>query len=117
MSKAAVSVFVFGIYLVAIGLGFLIVPNTMLGLFGFPETTEPYIRVVAMLLLILAYYYIQSARAEDKGFFRLTVHGRASVVVFFVAFVLLDIAEPMLILFGVVDLLGTLRTATALHSP
>jgi hypothetical protein len=41
MSKAAKSVFVFGIYLIFIGLGFLLVPNTVLGLLGFPMTTGP----------------------------------------------------------------------------
>ena len=116
MSKSATSVLVFGIYLVVIGLGFLLIPNTVLGVFGMPTTTEPWIRVVATVLLILSYYYIQTARNEDKAFFRLTVHGRASVIVFFVAFVLLNIAPATLILFGVVDLLAAVWTALALRS-
>jgi len=116
MSKSATSVLVFGIYLVVIGLGFLLMPHTVLGLFGLPTTSEPWIRVVAMLLLILSYYYIQTARNEDKAFFRFTVHGRASVIVFFVAFVLLNIAPATLILFGVVDLLAAVWTALALRS-
>jgi len=116
MSKSATSVLVFGIYLVVIGVGLLFIPNTVLGLFGFSTTTEPWISVVAMLLLILSYYYIQKARNEDKAFFRLTVHGRASVIVFFGAFVLLSIAPAMLILFGVVDLLAAIWTALALRS-
>ena len=116
MSKSATSVLVFGIYLVVIGVGLLFIPNTVLGLFGFLTTTEPWISVVAMLLLILSYYYIQKARNEDKAFFRLTVHGRASVIVFFGAFVLLSIAPAMLILFGVVDLLAAIWTALALRS-
>ena len=40
MSKAARSLFVFGIYLIVIGLGFLVMPNVPLGLFGFPPTSE-----------------------------------------------------------------------------
>ncbi len=116
MSKAAKSVFVFGIYLIFIGLGFLLVPNTVLGLFGFPMTTEPWIQVVAMLLLILAYYYIQSARSELRSFFRFTVHGRASVILFFIAFVVLGLAPPILIMFGVVDLVAAIWTALALRS-
>lgn len=116
MSKSATSVLVFGIYLVVTGLGFLLMPNTILGLLGFPATSEPWIRVVAVLLLIFAYYYIQTARSEDKGFFRLTVHGRASVIVFFGAFVLLDIAPANLLMFGVVDLLAAIWTALALRS-
>ncbi len=116
MSKSATSVLVFGIYLIAIGLGFLLIPNTVLGLFGLPTTTEPWIRVVAVLLLILAYYYIQTARNEDKAFFRFSVHGRASVIVFFGAFVLLNIAPATLLMFGVVDLLAAIWTALALRS-
>jgi hypothetical protein len=115
VSKAAISVLVFGIYLVLIGLGFLLAPNMVLGLFGFPSTTEPWIRVMAMLLLILAYYYIQAARNEMTGFFRFTVHGRAAVIVFFVAFVAFGLAQPMLIGFGVVDLLAAIWTALALR--
>jgi len=56
MSNAAKSILVFGIYLVVIGLGFLVVPNTVLALFGFPTTNEPWIRVVGLLVLILGYY-------------------------------------------------------------
>jgi hypothetical protein len=115
MSKAAISILVFGIYLVLIGLGFLLAPNLVLGLFGFPATTEPWIRVVAVLVLILAYYYIQVARNEMIGFLRFTVHARAAVIVFFVAFVIFGLAQPMLIGFGVVDLLGALWTAWALR--
>jgi hypothetical protein len=55
MSKAAISILVFGIYIVVISLGFLVVPNLVLGLFGFPATTEPWIRVMAVVLLVLAY--------------------------------------------------------------
>ena len=116
MSKAATSVLVFGIYLVVIGLGFLLAPNLPLDLLGFPTTTEPWIRVMAMLLLILAFYYIQAARNEMTAFFRLTVPGRASVIVFFIAFVVLDLAQPMLIMFGVVDLLAAIWTAWALRA-
>ena len=116
MSKAATSVLVFGVYLIVVGLGFLLAPNMPLGLLGFPTTTEPWIRVVGMLLLLVAYYYIQTARNEMTGFFRYTVHTRASVIVFFIAFVALGLAQPMLIMFGVVDLLGAIWTALALRT-
>lgn len=116
MSKAARSVLVFGIYLIVIGLGFLIMPNPILGLFGMPATSEVWIRIMAVLLLILAYYYMQAARLEMKDFFRFTVHARAIVLPVFVAFVLLKLAEPTLIGFGVVDLLGAIWTGLALRA-
>ena len=116
MSKAATSVLVFGIYLILIGFGFLVAPNMPLGLFGFPATIEPWIRVVGLLLLILAYYYIQTARNEMTDFFRYTVHGRSAVIVVFAVMVLLGLAQPMLIVFGVVDLLAAIWTASALRA-
>jgi hypothetical protein len=117
MSKAARSLFVFGIYLIVIGLGFLVLPNVVLRLFGFPETTEPWIRVMAMLLLFLAYYYIHASRNELTEFIRITVYARASVILFFLAFVLLGLAQPMLLLFGAVDLLAAIWTWLSLRQP
>jgi hypothetical protein len=73
-----------------IGLGFLFMPNTVLGSFELAATTEPWILVVVMLLLRLSYYYILAARHEDKVFFRFTVHARASVLVFFIVSALLN---------------------------
>lgn len=116
MSRAATSLFVYGIYLVFLGLGFLIIPNTILPVFGLPTTAEVWIRVAAMLLLILAYYDIRMARNEVTLFFRLTVHARASVILFFAVFVLLDLVSPILLLLGAVDLLAALWTAWALRS-
>ena len=117
MSKAAKSLFVFGIYLIVIGLGFLVMPNLVLRLFGFPETSEPWIRVMAMLLLFLAYYYIVASRKEMTEFIRITVYIRASVILFFAAFVLLDLAQPMLLLFGAVDLAAAIWTWLSLRQP
>jgi hypothetical protein len=84
-------------------------------LFGLAKTGELYIRIVGMFLLILAYYYARAARQELTGFFHWTVHVRALVILFFVAFVLLDLAEPVLILFGVVDLAAAIWTWLALR--
>ena len=116
MSNPAKSILVFGIYLALTGLGFLVVPNTLLALFGFSTTNEPWIRVVGLLVLILAYYYVQAARSEMQPFFRWTVHARPLVVVCFIVFVALGLAQPMLIVFGVVDLLGAIWTGLALRS-
>lgn len=48
--------------------------------------------------------------------FRWPVPARASVMIFFAGFVVLGFAEPMLILFGVVDLLGAAWTGLALRA-
>lgn len=115
MSNPAKSVHFFGFYLVGLGAILLAVPNLLLSVFGLPLTSEVWIRVVGMLVLLLGIYYVVLARAETTVFFRLSVYLRASVLVFFTAFVLLGIASPPLILFGGVDLLGALWTGLALR--
>jgi len=116
MSKGAKSLFVFGIYMVALGITLLVVPNVLLTLFGLPATNEVWIRVVGMLVCLLAVYYIQAARNELTAFFHWTVYTRASVIVFFIVFVVFGLVKPALILFGGVDLLGAIWTALALRS-
>ena len=117
MSRAAVSVFAFGIYLVALGLALLVVPNVLLSLFAYPSTTEIWIRILGFILVVLGYYYIVAARHELTPFFRASVYGRPAVLVCFAGFALLGIAEPVLVLFGGIDLLGAIWTAFALRSP
>ena len=72
MSKAAMTVFVFGIYLGFLGVVLLAAPNLLLNVFGLPETQEVWIRVTGMLVLVLSLYYTQTARLELINFFWLT---------------------------------------------
>lgn len=115
MSRAARSVFVFGLYLLALSLVVMITPNTLLGLLGLPPTNEVWIRVIGVLVLILGFYFVQAARKELADFFRWTVYVRSSLILFLTAFVLLGYAGPSLILLGGVDLLGALWTGLALR--
>ena len=115
MSKSARSMFVFGLYVAVLGIMMIGVPNFLLKI-SRTSTTEVWIRVAGLLLLYLGFYYIQAARKEMTDFFRWTVYTRSTVIVFFAAFVLLGLARPPLIMFGVIDLLGAIWTGSALRS-
>lgn len=114
MSRAAKSLFVFGIYLCGLGLVLLLVPNLILRVFGVPPTSEVWIRLNGMFVLCLSYYYVQVARNELTIFIRWTVWARVAVIFYFVAFVLLVSAPKALLLFGVIDLLAAIWTWLAL---
>ncbi|MBM3907108.1 MAG: hypothetical protein FJ363_03405 [Gemmatimonadetes bacterium] len=116
MTKSARSVLVFGWYLVGLGVMLVALPNVILGMFFLPLTNEVWLRVVGMLVLCLAYYYINAARAGLRPMLEWTVHVRATVIVWFAAFVVLGFAEWPLILFGVVDVAGALWTRAALRA-
>lgn len=115
MTKAAFSVFVFSVYLFVLGSVLLVVPNVLLSFFRFPETHEVWVRVVGMLVVILGYYYATAARHELTPLLRATVFARFSVLVFFIAFVVIGFAPPVLILFGAIDAAGAIWTGLALH--
>lgn len=117
MTSAARSVFIFGCYLTINGLTLMFAPNVLLSLFGIPATDEPWIRVLGVVVLVLAYYYISAGRQEVVPFFRWTILGRALVLLLFVALVVADRAPVQLIAFGLIDAAGAVWTAFALRSP
>lgn len=115
MVKSAKSVFIFGIYLALLGLGLILAPNPLLTLFGFAPATDVWIRVVGVLVLVLGYHSILAARTGTMTFFRRSVVARYAVFLFFIVFVVLGLAQPVLLLFGVIDFAGATWTAVALR--
>ena len=116
MNSAAKSVFVFGLYLVVVGLGLLIAPNPFLRPLGFPPAADvSWLRVLGLITLCLAFYYIAAARAGLDLFFRWTVMVRGGVFVVCGALVLLKLAPAPLALLGTVDLAAAAWTAVALR--
>ncbi len=117
MSKAARSVYLFSIYLVAMGAVISIAPNFLLGLLRVPATDEIWIRIVGMLAFILGFYYFKAAQKNLIPFIRWTVYGR---LVGFLMFCILGIGgfgPPALILFGIVDGAGAVWTHVCLKLP
>ena len=115
LSTPAQSVLVFGVYLLLLGALLVLAPNFLLGLFGIPPTTEVWIRVAGMLVLILGAYYSLAAVAEVRAFMRWSVPIRLCVLLFFVSFVVTGLAPAVLIIFGLVDVAGAGWTAWALR--
>ena len=114
MDPTTTSIFVFGIYLIFVGAGFLFIPNTILPLFRFPKTEEPWIRVMAILILIIAFFYLVGAHHRIVPIYWATVIGRLFVFLSFLILILTKKAKPMLLAFGTIDLLGALWTLLTL---
>ena len=114
MNPTELSVFIFGIYLIAVATGFLIMPNVVLPMFKMPKTQEPWIRVMAVIIGVLAYYYIVAAMNNLTPIFWATVYGRFGVLAAFVGLVLVKKAKPPLIMFGVIDAAGAVWTLLTL---
>ena len=115
MTNAARSVFVFGVYLAVLGVGLMIVPNLVLAPFGFPATSEVWLRVAGSLVAIIGFFFLVAARHEFTAFFRATLIARPFLFLSLCTYVFAGLALPQLVLFGVVDLLGALWTLLALR--
>ncbi len=88
MSTVALSIFVFGIYIICLGLSLIFIPNTILTLFKFEKTNEAWIRVLGLVVAILGFYYIIAAQNDLTPFFWATVIGRFSLFIGLVIMVL-----------------------------
>src|SRR5215470_7275570 len=116
MSRAATTVFVHGLYLIALSLTLLAVPDVALGLVGLPAHKDVFIYVAAMLVLFLGGFFVVAARNEVTDFFRLSVATRFSVPIFLGAFVLLAQAKVNLMIFAVPDVLLAVWTLLSLRA-
>lgn len=115
MPTPAMTVRVFSLYLFGLAAVLIFLPNVLLGLFGVPATTEVWVRVVGMMAGFLGYYYWRASSAGFSEFYAWTIPVRLSVLVFFAAFVALDLAPPILLLFGAVDAAGAIWTLLAMR--
>ena len=113
MSKSAFSIQAFGIYIIALGLGLVFVPNLLLSLLRMPVTSEVWIRVLGVVVVNIGVLYVVAARSNAVAVFRATVYGRPSVLIWFAAFVALGLAPPMLLLFGAAEVASASRTASS----
>lgn len=116
MKNPSLSLTVFGVYLLAVGAGFIFIPNLILPLLGLATTTEVWVRVVGLVAWILAMYFLYLARPDERRFMRATVYAR---VIFFTGISVLVLAgfgSPILIAFGLIDLAGATWTWYALRA-
>jgi hypothetical protein len=116
MSRAAISVFVHGLYIGLLSITFFAAADLVLGLFGLPAHKDVFVYVAAMLLLYLAGFFIVSARNEVRDFFKLSVVTRYLTPFFLGAFVALGQAKVNLLLFAVPDVLLGTWTFLPLHA-
>lgn len=114
MSQAIRSMQVWTVYIFVLGVGLLLVPNLVIGLFGIAETTEVWIRVVGLAVLALGVLYWSMTQRGDREGFLATAYER-----WFVAAVLTVLAFTtgpwQLVLFGVVEFIGATWTFLSLR--
>lgn len=117
MSKAGLSLFVFGLYMVLIvGLGFMTAPHLILSMFGLSAGDDVWIRMVGMLASIVGAYYLLAVRARLEEFFKWTVPARYYASCFMVLMFALGKVGSAILLFAAIDTVAATWTLIALRS-
>ncbi len=116
MSKSAFSAKVFAIYLFVVGAVLVVAPNFLLSIFRISPTSEVWIHVVGVTVFMIGVYAWVAAKHENKPFLEASVYTRFVVFVAFTTFAVIGLASPMIVLFGVADLLGGIWTHFALKA-
>jgi hypothetical protein len=115
MSKAAFSMLVWAFYLTAVGALLLFAPSLSCWIFGLRDPIGVWPRVSGMLFWVIAYYCFYAALTDERRFIAWTNHTRPLMIWFVAIFVAMDLEDPMLYLFGFIDLAGAAWTAVALR--
>ena len=116
MTSTAKSIFYYSFYMMGMGLILLLIPNFILGIFGFEPTNDIWIRILGLFAFCAGMLYFYCGRTNQIGFFRISVTERIVFFLGMVGIVLFLPANPILILIGSVDLFGALWTALTLRN-
>ena len=116
MTRAARSVFVFGIYVVAVGLFITFAPALLLRPLRFPPATDQWIRMVGILSLIIGTYDIVSGKSNAEANIRASIPIRVGFALSCVVLVVMRFMPPQLLPLAAIDVAGAVWTALALRA-
>lgn len=114
MDAPTLSIFIWGIYVILIGVFLLFMPSKTLIVFGHEKPKDHWIRVVGIMALSIGYFYLISAQNEVYSFYWASIYARIVGLIGFSGLVVFKIAKPKIILFGIIDAIGASWTLLTL---
>lgn len=115
MRNSHLSMKVFGIYLCLLGLTLASIPNLVLPPFGFQEVTDVWIRLLGLSFFLISSIYYLAIKEQWLSFYKLSAIARVIVCIFIFLCVAFNIAPWQLLIFGMIDILGSLWTSSSLR--
>jgi len=116
MSRAARSLFVFGMYVVAVGEALIAAPAQFASLLHLPPATVGWVRVVGLLSVIIGTYDTVGSRAGCIPYIRASVPVRFGFAIGTALLVVFGQMPATILLLGATDIAGALWTAFELRA-
>lgn len=114
MTKAARTVWIFGIYLLIEGVFLMVAPSTILDAIGMPSSDSVWRVILGFVVAVLGYYYIRNAKANLIPFFGFTVQIRVLQFGFFIWLYFFERGTLALAGFSFIELVAGVWTYSAL---
>lgn len=104
MTKAALSLYMYGLYLAAsVGLSFILFPHFTLGLFGLSAGDDMWIRFVGIFAVTIGAFYVAAVLTRTEAMYGWSVPARYLSATFMAVMVVLGKAGLALLLFSALD--------------
>ncbi len=115
MSKAAQSIFYFGVYAIALGVLGLLAPDFIADVLQIDRPADSWARFTGAVAIWLGIYYVVCGLNEVHSFFLATVVLRPVVLITLIVFVMFGWFKPGILIIGLIDTLGAATTCWALR--
>lgn len=116
MTPAARSLFLFGIYVLVVGVAFIVAPLPLMVLLHLPAATVGWARVVGLLALVIGSYDTVAGKSGNLAHIRASIPVRIGFAAGTALLVLFAQMPPLVLLLGATDVAGAVWTAVALRS-
>ena len=116
MSRAAMSLFVFGIYVAIVGVALIVVPSFFMSVLRLPPATVGWARIVGLLTVIIGAYDIVGSRAGCMPYIRASIPVRFFFAGSTLILVLTGQMPATIALLGATDIAGAIWTMLALRT-
>lgn len=117
MTLPDLTMFVFGVLIVASGLAGLLSPNLLLSLLGLPmPASKLFVLACSQASVAMGLYYILSAVQRNREFLRWSIPVRAFNFCVFTGMVIFQVAPPRWLMVAGLELFGALATGWVLAS-
>lgn len=117
MNRAQFSMYVWSAYLLTAGTMIVIAPVPFFTWVGLHDPGNGmWLRLAGMLLGIMGYFFCEAARANNREFMLWGARARMIPIFFLTMFVLLGLENPVVLTFGIVDVITGLWTLKALRA-
>lgn len=113
-NKFALSIFLFGLMEMSIGLSIFLLPELNTKILGLADGSTDVFRMCGILGMAFGYYYIRFGLNEDENFARYSVHVRIGLTIAWVALISASVLPIAFVTLAVYDLAGALWTVKAL---